>query len=104
VLLSVFLQGDFNKDGNVDAADYAMWRKFDGNSAEYDQWRENFGNSSVSVAATHAANSNGNVPEPQSLVIVSLVAASCCLKYRRLAGVVPWPLSCSVGEADEKRL
>jgi hypothetical protein len=89
VLLSVLLQGDFNKDGNVDAADYPMWRKFDGTSAEYDHWRENFGNSSVSVASTHAAKSNGNVPEPQSLVIVSLLAACRCFRFRRRTRSIP---------------
>jgi hypothetical protein len=35
--------GDFNSDGNVDAADYVWWRKNDGSSGGYDEWRANFG-------------------------------------------------------------
>jgi hypothetical protein len=31
----VALEGDFNRDGNVDAADYVMWRKTNGNSLAY---------------------------------------------------------------------
>ena len=39
------LPGDFDGDGDVDAADYVVWRKrgADGSAADYDTWRENFG-------------------------------------------------------------
>ena len=34
------LEGDYNEDGSVDAADYVWWRKNDGgNQAGYDTWR-----------------------------------------------------------------
>jgi hypothetical protein len=39
------LEGDYNSDGTVDAADYVVWRKSDGTQEEYDEWRENFGES-----------------------------------------------------------
>ena len=56
------LPGDFNRDGTVDAADYAMWRKlFSTDATKYDQWRSNFG--SGSSTDTHAA-----VPELDSIV------------------------------------
>jgi hypothetical protein len=35
--------GDFNDDGNVDAADYVVWRKAGGSPAEYETWRSHFG-------------------------------------------------------------
>jgi hypothetical protein len=38
------LEGDYNGDGGVDAADYVWWRKNDGgNPAGYNTWRANFG-------------------------------------------------------------
>lgn len=37
--------GDFNADGNTDAADYVYWRDHTpGNAAKYNEWRANFGN------------------------------------------------------------
>ena len=39
----ISLQGDYNGDGSVDAADYVVWRKTDGGSAGYNLWRTNFG-------------------------------------------------------------
>ncbi len=39
------LEGDFNSDGTVDAADYVVWRKNNGTQEDYDDWRENFGES-----------------------------------------------------------
>ena len=37
------LPGDFNNDGNVDAADYVVWRKNGLSQAEFNTWRANFG-------------------------------------------------------------
>jgi Lamin Tail Domain/PEP-CTERM motif len=39
------LDGDFNEDGTVDAADYVIWRKNGGTPEEYDAWAANFGES-----------------------------------------------------------
>ena len=73
------LSGDYNGDGHVDAADYAVWRKSSGQSGiglsadgsgngtiggeDYDVWRRNFSNSSALAAATGAAYS---VAEPMT--------------------------------------
>jgi formylglycine-generating enzyme len=60
------LAGDFNEDGNVDAADYVIWRKNDGSQAEYDEWRSNFGMTSPGGGSlAHAV-----VPEPLSLLLL----------------------------------
>jgi hypothetical protein len=91
--------GDFNQDGNVDAADYVVWRKnLDTSnelpndndlgvpitSAHYDLWRENYGNSPPpgSGAASGAATA---VPEPCGLV--SLGIAGVCSWVRRSRGI-----------------
>jgi hypothetical protein len=59
------LQGDYNDDGTVNAADYAVWR--DGGSpddtqAGYDLWKANFGNSG-------SGSGSAAVPEPTGVVI-----------------------------------
>jgi hypothetical protein len=51
----VYAPGDFNGDGVVDAADYVIWRKYDGSDAAgYETWRAHFGD--PSSAGTGAAN------------------------------------------------
>jgi hypothetical protein len=81
--------GDYNDDGEVNAADYVVWRKAsgaiqdlraDGNrngivdSADYDVWRARFGKSYANGSSLAAA-----VPEPQACVflVVALSAALC---------------------------
>jgi serralysin len=75
-LLSVVLEGDYNNDGSVDAADYAVWRNnvgqggtglaADGNGdgtvniADYGIWRANFGRTETAPTTFIAA-----VPEPE---------------------------------------
>ena len=59
------LDGDYNGDGTVNAADYAVWR--DGGSpddtqAGYDLWRANFGDSGSGASAA--------VPEPSTLALL----------------------------------
>jgi hypothetical protein len=75
-LAPTMLTGDFNKDGNVDAADYVMWVK-DNSVGTYEEWVEHFGDSNPGSGAAAA-------PEPGMLatVIVSLLAAGCCSRRR----------------------
>jgi hypothetical protein len=77
------VNGDYNNDGKVDAADYVVWRKHNGttttlpndttpgivSAADYDVWRLNFGASSGGGALALA------VPEPTSLASVMLLVA-----------------------------
>ncbi len=83
------LTGDYNGDGEVDAADYTVWRDNLGNAAmppgsgadgdgdgnvtplDYDFWADNYGNSNNSSASAAAA-----VPEPSSLILLSLAAGT----------------------------
>lgn len=96
VITAVGLEGDFNDDGIVDAADYTVWRDnlgatdeaaLNGNGdraggvdvADYDLWVSNFGQT-LSEESNSAA-----VPEPTSLIgILSLIISSLCLTKPRI--------------------
>ena len=82
--------GDYNGDGTVNAADYALWR--DGgallnevadpgtiSAADYTEWRTRFGNAS-------GGGSSSAVPEPGS-VLLAFAAGGCWLasRWRRFA-------------------
>ena len=73
---NILLDGDFNKDDVVDAADYVVWR--DGldtlySAEDYNLWKANFG-----ATAGAAAVSGSPIPEPTSilLIAVALIAIS----------------------------
>ncbi len=93
VLLEVrsALQGDYNQDGVVDAADYVVWRKNDGMPSGYDTWRANFGrtagsgSASTHLAAGRSPAANLAVPEPCALILVcSAIAMAWPLRRPRL--------------------
>jgi endo-1,4-beta-xylanase len=86
---SIGLMGDYNDDGLVDAADYIVWRKFEGTTTalpndngiigsvgpeHYNLWRANFRNSAFDVAAT-AQVGVSPVPEPTSALLAIWAAA-----------------------------
>jgi hypothetical protein len=77
--------GDYNDDGNVDIADYVVWRKTGAtlrneyvtlgtkNATDYDAWRNFFGGSPT----TDTTPDTTPVPEPTSvasLLVVALLA------------------------------
>jgi hypothetical protein len=72
------LPGDYNRDGEVDAADYVAWRKSPSNfggSDGHNAWRANFGRTADNGAVMSAAT-NSAVPEPRCLaVVISAVPA-----------------------------
>ncbi len=73
-LLTPVLDGDFNRDGTVDAADYLIWRKSNGNSAGYELWRSNFGSARGATTVQVATTEINAVPEPSTWLLASLVA------------------------------
>ncbi len=90
------LDGDYNNDGKVDAADYVVWRKNDGTTnrlpndpnggtvgtAQFATWRANFG-ANLPLQASAAGPA---VPEPTGalLLVMTLAMFSCCgLRGRR---------------------
>jgi hypothetical protein len=63
------IPGDFNDDGNVNAADYVVWRKGLGTiytQDDFNTWRANFG-ATLGAGAT-ATTTNDTVPEPSLLI------------------------------------
>jgi beta-glucanase (GH16 family) len=79
------IPGDYNGDGQVDSADYLVWRKSLGQNGiglpadgsgngsvgqeDYDVWRQSFGTTTQLVAASVAAST---VPEPSTAVTVTI--------------------------------
>jgi hypothetical protein len=83
--VAVMLDGDYNHDGVVDAADYVVWRKNDGTQEGYDRWRANFGAQSLAIGAGSGSSSNVTAPEPATLVLLMLAAVVRCLRQGRTA-------------------
>ncbi len=96
VYTNVDLQGDFNGDGTVDAADYVVWRNnlngnesaLNGNGngdsvvdiADYNLWKNNFGNtaSGGALLLTHQP-----VPEPATVGLLLVAAAGLAIPTLR---------------------
>jgi surface-anchored protein len=84
------VDGDYNRDGAVDAVDYTVWRNAlgtngsglaaDGNNnqsvdaADYTVWKTNYGNSSPTSAGS-GAGGIAAVPEPASIALLLSVFA-----------------------------
>jgi hypothetical protein len=88
LVVAAALLGDYNQNGEVDTADYVVWRDTLGNAVppfsgadgdgdgtidddDYDVWTANFGDTSGSGSG---ARDQAAVPEPTSLVLALLVA------------------------------
>lgn len=78
------LQGDYNFDGVVNAADYISWRKSGINGQQgYDVWRANFGNSTPGYGGSIPGGSLASqIPEPATWVIMAMAAATLQLLGR----------------------
>ena len=90
------LNGDFNSDGKVDAADYVTWRENDGttnalpndnglgtpiSSSHYDLWRANFGNAPGSGSSLGVVS----VPEPATFATLMLAGTIIAARHRQRA-------------------
>lgn len=75
VTLSVITTGDFNKNGVVDAADYAVWRKNGGTQTEFEIWRNHYGETVTNGAGLLSSSTAAtSVPEPASFLLTMCVA------------------------------
>jgi hypothetical protein len=103
--LSIALQGDFNLDGTVDAADYVVWRNLSGQAGaglvadgngdgmvdgdDYQLWKSHFGQTAGSGAALPSAEPlSAGVPEPNAAVLLAIcvVSVSCFIRTLPLRG------------------
>jgi hypothetical protein len=72
------LQGDYNQNGVVDAADYSVWRKGLGTTYTYDDyniWRAHFGETVASGSL-----SSVTVPEPATALLLLVLGAIAGLR------------------------
>ena len=79
------LDGDYNFNRVVDAADYVVWRKGLGTTYtknDYTVWRAHFGQTAGSGSG---ANTNAAVPEPVTEVMLMFAAAGWLLQRGRAA-------------------
>jgi hypothetical protein len=88
------LAGDYNSNGVVDAADYAVWRHSLGEAvtlpndstpgtvtaADYDVWRTHFGQT---VGGGSAAKATAAVPEPAASVMLVVGVLAICTRRGR---------------------
>jgi hypothetical protein len=69
------LDGDFNSDGVVDAADYVVWRKGLAGTGSYEVWRQYVGN-------IQAPGGGASVPEPATAVLVVIAVTALLTTIR----------------------
>jgi hypothetical protein len=93
--LSPGINGDYNNNSIVDAADYLVWRKNVGTSttlpndsiggtigtAQYNQWRANFGKPAPGSGS--GVGMDAAVPEPATLVLLIFAVAGWYLRRGR---------------------
>jgi hypothetical protein len=94
------VQGDYNSNGVVDAADYVVWRNGvaplpnevtgvttgSTTSEDYDAWRARFGNTAGSGSSSFSA---GAVPEPTTAFLMLVGAAALAIGRRQSRS--DWP-------------
>jgi hypothetical protein len=77
------LVGDFNGNGVIDAADYAIWRNNAGTTSDYNLWRANFGK----TAGAGSAADSAAVPEPSTIAaVIAMLMATLTFSPRPMAG------------------
>lgn len=82
VTFSVGLKGDFNGNGRVDAADYAVWRNTGGSAAQYNSWRSMFG-ITVSGSGSSLPDTSGAIPEPTGFTLAAAASIAAVMRKRR---------------------
>jgi hypothetical protein len=87
------VEGDYNNNGSVDAADYVLWRDAGTlanevstpgtvTSEDYDAWKARFGNAAAPAIGL-AGFTDTAVPEPLSSTLLAAVASLIVIRNRR---------------------
>jgi hypothetical protein len=79
----VGLEGDYNGDGTVDAADYVVWRKTDGSPSGYNTWRTNFDRTAGGGGPLGSGAGQAAVPEPSAWLLGLLACVAPGIARRR---------------------
>jgi hypothetical protein len=85
--IGYLLDGDFNLDGRVNAADYTVWRNRGGNLVDCQLWKTSFGR-------TLSGSGAASVPEPASSAMsffAVLVAFSTARVRATVQAIQPVP-------------
>jgi glucose/arabinose dehydrogenase len=94
------LAGDFNRNGVVDAGDYVLWRKTNGqqvlrgvgadgngdgmiDNSDYELWKSNLGNTLAAQASAATSSLGTNVAEPHSGLLILLTISRFAMMRRR---------------------
>jgi len=104
ILVSDLPPGDYNRDGQVDAADYTVWRNALGSTddlrangdnqgmshnivdeADYDVWRDDFGTVYIDLSGSGSSAISATVPEPSSFCLAALGLTAVFFRRRRAA-------------------
>ncbi len=100
ILEPTTLDGDYNGDGIVDAADYTVWRDSlnsttdlaaDGDGSgvvdieDYNLWKGNFGAISATPTSVPASATSTSVPEPTTLLMCGLALGAMTLRQQRVS-------------------
>jgi hypothetical protein len=92
LLDEIVLNGDFNGDKVVNAADFVAWRKLDGTPEGYQSWVEEFGRTGGLGGASTlvrgdviyvTSGGGGGVPEPTTVLLVGIGLATFAFPARR---------------------
>jgi hypothetical protein len=91
--IHALLPGDFNCDGEVDAADYVVWRTNIGAQEEYATWRANFGMTARGAdSSAKLAAGASPVPEPGGLLLAILsICGFAGINFSRSRAISKWP-------------
>jgi T5SS/PEP-CTERM-associated repeat protein len=79
------LPGDFNRDGQVDASDYVVWRNGLGTIyaiEDYHDWRHNYGATAPGRVAVAEAIRGASLPEPASAFTFACAAFALATAFR----------------------
>lgn len=100
--LSSATDGDFDGDGNVDAADYVVWRKTLGDTPSYNTWKANFAGSSGQGVSSVVPEA-GTMLQVLWLFVIGLFRLRRSAVYERSVHSIGEPAKVESGHVGKNR-